>query len=67
MSKVLLEGGPADGIEVEASGWSPLIIEGHGVPDGMVARYRRKRQRDAQGRIVFSFREWDRVVLRVPV
>lgn len=51
---VLLQGGPAHGATVEVSDSRiPLLVEGHGVPDGYVARYR---PRDARRRVNEAFR-----------
>lgn len=64
MSKVILRGGPVDGAEIETGDRSVLVTgEEHGMP-GMVARYRRTRTREGD-RVVFRFREWDRVIARI--
>lgn len=62
--KVTLEGGPFDGQEVEVSCWgASLVLEGGDVPEGMVARYRPTRIKTPP---TYRFREYDRVVARLP-
>lgn len=58
---VLLKGGPFDDTWASVEWGTTLICEGKPVPDGMVARYRPTRERG-----VYRFREFDRVVLRIP-
>ncbi len=63
---VLLQGGPAHGATVEvADSRTPLLVEGHGVPDGYAARYR---PRDARRRenTAFRFDGLTEIVLRIP-
>lgn len=61
MPDVLLRGGPLDGEVVDVpDARTPLLVEGDGVPEGMVARYRPSRERG-----VLTFREYDRVAGRV--
>jgi len=65
MSKqtVLLKGGPFDDTWAEVHWGQALICEGPPVPEGMVARYRPTRDRRSG---IYRFREYDRIVLRVP-
>lgn len=58
---VLLEGGPFDGAKIDVAWGTPLIVEGAPLPDGMVARYRKTLRRG-----VYRFRDYDRVVARLP-
>lgn len=63
MTEIRLVGGPFDGQVVEMENpRGPLVIEGDGVPEGMVARYRPTRERG-----VLRFREYDVVVARLPL
>lgn len=67
MTDVRLLGGPAHGLTVEIrDSRSPVVIEGHGVPAGCVARYRpadaRRRENHA-----FRFDGMDAVVARLPM
>ena len=65
--KVTLRGGPCDGMSVTATVCKPwiqspsLLMEDTATP-GMVARYRPSREKG-----VYTFREYDRVIARVPV
>ena len=61
---VLLRGGPLDGQWAEVEWGTTLICEGDGVPEGMIARYRPTRDRRSG---IYRFREWDRVVARIPI
>lgn len=65
--RVLLEGGPCDGMRITATvckPWNqsvPLLMEDAEQPD-IVARYRPSRRKG-----VYTFREYDRVVARLPL
>lgn len=60
--RVRLEGGPyAGAVIVVPDAREPLLVEGDAVPEGMVARYRPTREPD-----VLRFRDYDRVVARIP-
>ena len=60
---ITLRGGPFDGAVVPApSGRAPLICQGEPVPEGMVARYRRRREKG-----VYTFREYDRIIGTVAI
>lgn len=60
---VTLRGGPYDGQQVpEPSGrWTPLLLEGDEIPEGMVARY--KATRDSR---VWRFDGYDKIVAKLP-
>jgi hypothetical protein len=59
---VTLKGGPFDGAEVDVTWGTPLLCQGEPVPEGMVARYCKSRERG-----VYAFREYDRVVMTLPL
>lgn len=58
---VLLKGGPLHDTWATVNWGESLLVEGHPVPDGMVARYRPTRNR-RDG--IYRFREYDRIALR---
>jgi|HubBroStandDraft_6_1064221.scaffolds.fasta_scaffold01839_34 hypothetical protein len=66
MREVTLIGGPADGMKVEVSGDSALLVVGFDVPEGYVARYRRKdsRKRDNE---TFVFESLSKIIARLPM
>jgi hypothetical protein len=66
MTHVLLQGGPAHGATVESKTGATMSVEGHGVPEGFVARYwpMDGRKRD---NTVFRFCGLDKVVGRIPL
>lgn len=57
---VQLIGGPYDGQSVHKPSSRSLLIDGDGVPEGMVARYRQTRDP-----LVYRFSHLDRIVTRI--
>jgi hypothetical protein len=66
MTRVVLQGGPADGVTVESRTGAPMLVEGYGVPDGYVARYRPADGRRREN-ATFRFVELEKVVGRIPL
>lgn len=67
LTDVRLLGGPAHGLTVEIKDSRvPIVIEGHGVPEGCAARYR---PADARRRVnhAYRFDGFTTVVARLPV
>lgn len=60
---VLLQGGPMHDRWAEVYWGQSLLVEGDPVPEGIVARYRPTRSRRSG---IYRFREYDRIVLRIP-
>lgn len=61
---VVLRGGPFDGAEIDRD-WAagvPLLCQGEPLPEGMVARYRKSREKG-----VYTFRGYDRVIGMLPL
>jgi hypothetical protein len=66
MIDVRLIGGPAHGVTIEvADSRTPILLEGHGVPEGCAARYR---PADARRRVnhAYRFESLEAIAARIP-